>query len=192
MFFFLYRRLISLKGSDFDTKKSLLDAVRREFPGSVSFAPGVKNEHISAFWHWLVGQYDPTEGIKLYGTSHFGCHPHNYWVLSEEVIQVIIFCSCQSSSFKFKFQVFVSFAPGVKNEHISAFWHWLVGQYDPTEGIKLYGTSHFGCHPDNYWVLSEEVIQVIIFCSCQSSILFYTVYQQKYIADGNGQPALFL
>ena len=79
-----------MKGSDFDTKKSLLDAVRRGFPGSVSFAPGVKNEHISAFWHWLVGQYDPAEGIKLYGTTHFGCHPDNYWVLSEEVIKVTI------------------------------------------------------------------------------------------------------
>lgn len=85
MSFFFYRRLISLKGSDFDTKKLLLDAVRRGFPGSVSFAPGVKNEHISAFWHWLVGQYDPAEGIKLYGTTHFGYHPDNYWVLSEEV-----------------------------------------------------------------------------------------------------------
>jgi len=39
-------RMVSLKGSDFDTKKSLLDAVRWGFPGSVSFALGVKNEQI--------------------------------------------------------------------------------------------------------------------------------------------------
>ena len=74
-----YCRMVSLKGSNFDTKKSLLDAVRRGFPGSVSFAPGVKNEQIGMFWHWLVGQYDPAEGIKLYGTSLFGCHQDNYW-----------------------------------------------------------------------------------------------------------------
>ena len=82
----IYFRLVSLKGSDFDTKRSLLEALRRGFPGgSVSFWPGIKNEHVNGYWHWLVGQYDPAEGVKLYGTSHLGQHEDNYWVLSEEV-----------------------------------------------------------------------------------------------------------
>ena len=81
-----YFRLISLKGSDFDTKRSLLDALRRGFPGgSISFWPGIKNEHVNGYWHWLVGQYDPAEGVKLYGASHLGKHEDNYWILSEEV-----------------------------------------------------------------------------------------------------------
>jgi len=73
-----------LKSSDFDSKKSLLEALRHGFPGgSVSFLPGVKNEHVTGYWHWLVGQYDPA-GVRLYGTNHLGQHEDNYWVLSEQ------------------------------------------------------------------------------------------------------------
>lgn len=82
-------RLISLKGSDFDTKRSLLEAIRpirRGFPGgSVSFSPGVKNEHVNAYWQWISALYDPQEGVKVYGTSHLGLHSDNYWILGEEV-----------------------------------------------------------------------------------------------------------
>lgn len=79
-------RLISLKGSDFDTKKSLLEAIRRGFPGgSVSFSPGVKNEHVNAYWQWIAALYDPQEGVKVYGTSHLGLHSDNYWILGDEV-----------------------------------------------------------------------------------------------------------
>ena len=42
----LFCRLICLKGSDFDSKRSLLEEIRSGFPGgSVTFAPGIKNEH---------------------------------------------------------------------------------------------------------------------------------------------------
>lgn len=90
-FCLIFFRLISLKGSDFDTKRSLLEALRRGFPGgSVSFWPGIKNEHVNGYWHWLVGQYDPAEGVKLYGANHLGQHEDNYWVLSEEVHNIML------------------------------------------------------------------------------------------------------
>ena len=79
-------RLISLKGSDFDTKRSLLEGIRRGFPGgSVSFSQGVKNEHVNAYWQWISALYDPQEGVKVYGTSHLGLHSDNYCILGDEV-----------------------------------------------------------------------------------------------------------
>ena len=72
-----------------------MEALRRGFPGgSVSFMPGVKNEHVNGYWHWLVGQYDPAEGVRLYGTNHLGQHEDNYWVLSEEVYK---YCTIELS-----------------------------------------------------------------------------------------------
>ena len=66
-----------MKSSDFDSKRSLLEALRHGFPGgSVSLMPGVKNEHVNGYL---------AEGVQLYGTNHLGQHEDNYWVLSEEV-----------------------------------------------------------------------------------------------------------
>lgn len=83
----LFCRLICLKGSDFDSKRSLLEAIRSGFPGgSVTFAPGIKNEQVSAFWHWLVSQYEPGSGVKVYNTDHLGAQvKDNYWILDGEV-----------------------------------------------------------------------------------------------------------
>ena len=83
----LFCRLICLKGSDFDSKRSLLEAIRSGFPGgSVTFAPGIKNEQVSAFWRWLVSQYEPRSGVKVYNTDHLGVQvKDNYWILGGEV-----------------------------------------------------------------------------------------------------------
>lgn len=96
--------MINLKGSDFDSKKSLLDAIRAGFPGgSVTFGPGVKNEQVNSFWHWLVSNYESGSGIKVLTTDHLGAQKqNNYWIVNEEV-------SCLSGHFLFVLRCDCSF-----------------------------------------------------------------------------------
>ena len=67
--------------------------MRSGFPGgSVCLTPGIKNEQVNAFWHWLVSQYEPGSGVKVLGTDHLGAqNQNNYWIVNEEVSSNNIF-----------------------------------------------------------------------------------------------------
>ena len=75
--------MITLKASDFDNKKKLLDAVRKRFPNSsMAFAPGVKNDDVQEYWRWVVSNYDKDVGVKVLQTQYLGPQQHsNYWIL---------------------------------------------------------------------------------------------------------------
>ena len=79
--------MITLKASDFDTKKQLLDAVRKRFHNSsMAFAPGLKNDEVQEYRRWVVSFYNKDVGIKVLQTQYFGPQQHsNYWLLNEEV-----------------------------------------------------------------------------------------------------------
>ncbi|KXJ27601.1 Uncharacterized protein K02A2.6 [Exaiptasia diaphana] len=99
-------RLITLKASDFDSKRQLLDATRGSFPGgSLSFAPGIKNDEIQEYWRWLVTQYDPDAVIKVWETTILGMQKEQegYWILNNEVARCINAFQVQCTEVSFKY-----------------------------------------------------------------------------------------
>lgn len=83
-------RLVALKGSHFDGKKQLLDALRTRFPGgTVTLGTDVTSREVVDYWHALQEDYrsdvNKEERICL-GTSSYGLQDHsNYWFLAPQL-----------------------------------------------------------------------------------------------------------
>ena len=91
---YLLPRVVALKGSSFDGRKQLLEALRMRFPdGTLTLGVEATNKDVLDYWHSLQEDYrfsaDGEERI-CFGTSCYGLQDDsNYWFLGPQVIKHI-------------------------------------------------------------------------------------------------------
>ena len=86
----LHYRIIALKGTCFDGRKQLLEALRRRFPdGTITLGVEATSKDVLDYWHSLQEDYrSDGDGERriCFGTSIYGLQDDsNYWFLSPKV-----------------------------------------------------------------------------------------------------------